>query len=260
MNILNSDRFIEELLQVVYKAGSEVIKHHKANIETCFKEDGSPVTEADKASDKIILDGLGLLARGVEVISEENVTNHASSLPDTYFLVDPLDGTKEFLKNDGAGGFTINVALIRKKKPILGVVYAPAIGRMFYCTQFGGAFENGKPIKVRKVLRSGPVAVASVSHRDQKTDNWLRLNKIQKIISIGSSLKLCLLACGEADVYPRFSPTMEWDIGAGHAILNSAGGRIEQLDGEELEYGKSEFRNGSFIAFGGSQRYNKLNV
>jgi len=167
-----------------------------------------------------------------------------------FFLVDPLDGTKEFLKRDGKGSFTVNIALVENGAPIFGIVYAPALGRTFSGIDGAGAWENGSEISVRNAATDKKIAVASVSHRDAVTDKWLNDNAINETVSIGSSLKFCLVACGEAHVYPRFAPTMEWDTGAGHAVLSAAGGRVEKPDGSIFAYGKPNYRNGDFIAYG----------
>ena len=170
--------------------------------------------------------------------------------PSVFFLVDPLDGTKEFLKCDGKGAFTVNIALIENKEPTLGIVYAPALGRMFFGSKGNGAFEGDRSICARREIAGKKIAVASQSHRDAKTDAWLSKNNISETVSIGSSLKFGLLANGEADVYPRFSPTMEWDTAAGDAILRAAGGMVLNPDGSPFTYGKTDYRNGAFIATG----------
>jgi len=243
-----------KLLPVVYLAGDTIMNIYKQSFKTNYKEDGSPVTIADKKAEKIILSGLKPLANGIDIISEENSESHKLKTKDKFFLVDPLDGTKEFLKKDGKGSFTVNIALIENGVPIFGIVYAPALERMFSGIIKHGAVEyskkNKKTISVRKIPNSGPVAVASNSHRDSETDVWLREHKIVETISIGSSLKFCLLATGEADVYPRFGPTMEWDTAAGDAILRAAGGTMKNPDGSNFIYGKKGFLNSPFIAFG----------
>ena len=215
-----------------------------------FKGDGSPVTEADRAAEAIILPELARLAPEIAVISEENAESHQLAPPRRFFLVDPLDGTREFLKRDGRGSFTVNIALIEDGAPVMGLVYAPALDRLFAGVVGVGASESGRPISVRDLPASGPVAVASSSHRDAQTDAWLAENGIGRTVSIGSSLKFCLLAAGEADVYPRFGPTMEWDTAAGDAVLRAAGGRLETPRGEAFRYGKPDYRNGAFIARG----------
>ena len=250
MNIEKHTKYLENLKLLSQRAGSVIMEFYNGDNQVRAKSDGSPLTLADSASEKIILKGLEEFASGVPVVSEENEHSHSIKPPNEYFLVDPLDGTKEFIKMDGKGSFTVNIALIEDGFPTLGVIYAPGLNRMFYGSKLLGAFEDGESIFAREVPKSGSVAVASLSHRDAKTNYWLKENRIKKTISIGSSLKFCLLACGEADIYPRFGPTMEWDTAAGQAILESAGGRVENLDGTQLAYGKERFVNGIFIAKG----------
>ena len=169
-------------------------------------------------------------------------------------MVDPLDGTREFIRPDGNGAFTVNIALIQQGSPVLGIVYAPALDRMFSGRVGSGARElsDGRTceLTVRSVPPSGPVAVASRSHRDPETDRWLADNQVSQTVSIGSSLKFCLLAAGEADLYPRFGPTMEWDTAAGDAVLRAAGGTVTTPGGAPFVYGKPNYRNGSFVAYG----------
>ena len=171
----------------------------------------------------------------------------------------PLDGTKEFLRPDGQGSFTVNIALIEKMEPVLGVIFAPALDRMFHGFKGGGSVEKSPgregPIRVRQLPESGSRAVASRSHRNEETNFWLEAHQIRETVSIGSSLKFCLVACGEADVYPRFGPTMEWDTAAGDAILSAAGGLTTYPDGQVFRYGKAGYRNSSFIAYGQADRW-----
>lgn len=245
---------IENLTPVAREAGQAIMDiYHKSSGHT-LKEDGSPVTLADKAAERIILSVLKAMKTGIMIISEENPASHELDAPETFFLVDPLDGTKEFLKKDGKGAFTVNIALIENGAPTLGIIYAPALDRMFYGAKNIGAFENSKQIQVRDKPDTGLIAVASQSHRDEETNKWLTENQIAETISIGSSVKFCLLACGEADVYPRFSPTMEWDTAAGDAILRAAGGIVLNPDGSLFQYGKNGYKNGHFIAKGLLQR------
>lgn len=239
---------IASLVPVARNAGEAIMDVYKDDFEHDLKSDGSPVTKADKAAEKIILDGLQTYAPDIAVVSEENPSSHNMQAPDIFFLVDPLDGTKEFLKRDGKGAFTVNIALIENNMPTMGIIFAPALNRMFYGVQNFGAFENEKPIEICSVPIEKRIAVASQSHRDENTDRWLEENNIKKTVSIGSSLKFALLACGEAHVYPRFSPTMEWDTAAGDAILRAAGGMMFKPDGTPFEYGKAKYLNGGFIA------------
>ena len=251
---INYSQLLDALPEVARDAGHEIMKIYDNAIEVNFKDDGSPVTLADEAAEKTILKKLKEIIPDVPIVSEENASSHNSDATDQFFLIDPLDGTKEFLKKDGLGSFTVNIGLIEKGVPTLGVVYAPALDRMFFASTSTGAFEESKKgiqkINIRPVPSSGPVAVASVSHRDESTNNWLNENNIKDTISIGSSLKFCLVACGEADVYPRFGPTMEWDTAAGDAVLRSAGGSVSLPNGKPFNYGKLNYRNGAFIAHG----------
>lgn len=251
---MNYADLIEALKPVARDAGAKILEVYAKDPEAEFKGDGSPVTEADEAAEAVILPALARIAPGVTVISEENAASHALAAPDRYFLVDPLDGTKEFLKRDGKGSFTVNIALVENGVPVMGVVFAPALDRMFSGATGIGATEESdgtaRPITIRNIPASGAVAVASASHRDADTDAWLADHGITDTVSIGSSLKFCLVAAGEADVYPRFGPTMEWDTGAGDAVLRAAGGRVALPEGADMPYGKPDYRNGAFIAWG----------
>ncbi|MEX3009781.1 3'(2'),5'-bisphosphate nucleotidase CysQ [Hoeflea sp. TYP-13] len=249
---MNYTALTKQLARIALAAGDAVMRVYNEPPEAKIKSDGSPVTKADKAAEEIILAGLRICAPDIPIVSEESEESHRLKAPARFFLVDPLDGTKEFLRHDGKGSFTVNIALIENGSPVLGVVYAPALDRLFAGTVGQGASEtrNGerKPASVRKVPQSGPVAVASRSHRDEQTDQWLKDHNIEQTVSIGSSLKFCLVACGEADIYPRFGPTMEWDTAAGHAVLLAAGGFVTTPENEAFTYGKPGFRNGPFIA------------
>lgn len=239
---------LTSLTPVARSAGQAIMKIYRDGMDINHKQDGSPVTLADKRAEEIILAGLRAHTPDIAVISEENAASHSLSPPQRYFLVDPLDGTREFIRADGKGSFTVNIALIENGTPILGIVFAPALNRMFTGIVGVGANENSSPVTVRQASKTGMVAVASHSHRDAETDQWLRDHGIANTVSIGSSLKFCLLASGEADVYPRFGPTMEWDTAAGHAVLAAAGGSVKHPDGRPFTYGKPDYRNGPFIA------------
>ncbi|MGB7431322.1 MAG: 3'(2'),5'-bisphosphate nucleotidase CysQ [Ahrensia sp.] len=242
-----------DLQPVMRAAGDEILRIYDLGPDADFKEDGTPVCAADRAADRIILAALADLAPDIAVVSEENAASHAMTPPERFFLVDPLDGTKEFLKRDGKGAYTVNIALIEHGAPIMGLVYAPALDRLFVGVVGEGAQEIAGGSTTAITCRSrpaSPVAVASASHRDPQTDQWLADNRIAKTISIGSSLKFCLVAAGEADLYPRFGPTMEWDTAAGDAVLRAAGGQVTNPDGSLMVYGKADYRNGAFIASG----------
>jgi 3'(2'), 5'-bisphosphate nucleotidase len=251
------------LAALALTAGREIMAIYAKPLAAREKADLTPVTEADEAAEKIILAGLRKQDPATPVISEEAAA--AGIIPRTgerFYLVDPLDGTKEFLSRNGE--FTVNIALIDKSLPVAGIVLAPALGRIFCGETGNGAFEAHAepeadaatlvwhPLKARKAALDGPVVVASRSHRDERTEAYLRCLKVKKIVSAGSSLKFCLLATGEADLYPRFGRTMEWDTAAGHAVLAAAGGSVGLETGEPLTYGKASrgYDNPAFIARG----------
>lgn len=251
---MDQENLISRLVPVAREAGARIMEVYAKPVDSETKADGSPVTEADNAAETVILSALKRIAPEVAVISEENAHSHDLAPPDRFFLVDPLDGTKEFLKRDGKGSFTVNIALIEHGVPVTGIVFAPAMNHM-YCgsSEAGARMNTGQgdvAISVRQSDHDRKVAVASASHRDPETDAWLKENNVGKTVSIGSSLKFCLVASGEADVYPRFGPTMEWDTAAGDAVLRAAGGKVCLPDGTIMPYGKADYRNGAFIAWG----------
>lgn len=221
------------------------------------KADTSPVTEADEAADAIIYAGLKEAFPDFPIVTEEQAATHDIDVK-SFLIVDPLDGTKEFIKR--RGDFTVNIALVEDGTPTLGVVYAPAKGRMFFTPAEGGAVEEAgmfdpatvgptKPIKVSDPDANALRVVASKSHRDQATDDYIARYNVVDMVSAGSSLKFCLVAAGEADFYPRLGPTMEWDTAAGHAVLAAAGGIVlDKATHEPLVYGKEGFRNPFFLA------------
>jgi 3'(2'), 5'-bisphosphate nucleotidase len=223
--------------------------------EAATKADGSPVTVADQAAEDIILPALRALTPEIPVVSEEEASRGLS--PDVtgarFWLVDPLDGTREFLS--GNGEFTVNIALIENGVPVLGVVVVPALGDTYAGAEPGTAIledaAGERKIAVRAAPAEGLVVVGSRSHGDAEAmAAFLGDRKVASFRAAGSSLKLCLIARGEADLYPRFGTTMEWDIAAGHAVLRAAGGRVEALDGGPFRYGKPGYRNPHFVAFG----------
>lgn len=247
---------LEGCIVAAREAGAEILKLVAIGFEVETKADRSPVTLCDRAAERIILDALGQAAPGVPVIAEEEVA--AGRIPahgNTYFLVDPLDGTKEFVR--GGEDYTVNIGLIVDGKPRLGVVYQPAIDLLWAGRVGGGAIVERAG--TRSAIATRPLgeeraAVASKSHFNQATADYLE----QAIgacghLSIGSSLKFCLVAEGQADIYPRLSPTSEWDTAAGHAVLLAAGGRVDGLDGTPLTYGKIAFLNRGFCATAGWQ-------
>ncbi|MGN6516261.1 MAG: 3'(2'),5'-bisphosphate nucleotidase CysQ [Rhizomicrobium sp.] len=252
------------LVEIAARAGEIVMRHYNSgNVEQWDKEDRSPCTAADRDAEAFILARLAKLVPPLPVIAEEEAAaGRIQEIGERFYLVDPLDGTKEFLRRNGE--FTVNIAEIESGMPVRGVVYAPAKGRLFLGEMGTGAFElalspdstpdlaAAKPIHVRKAPADGMTAVASRSHRDSKTDEYLTHYKIKDFISAGSSLKFCLVAAGEADIYPRHGTTMEWDTAAGHAVLAAAGGSVTRVDGSPFAYGKAKeaFSNPFFVARG----------
>lgn len=222
------------------------------------KSDDSPVTAADEAADAIISAGLRAAFPDVPLVTEEQAGSHGQNVS-TFLIVDPLDGTKEFIKRRGE--FTVNIAYVRDGVPVRGIVYAPAKERLFYTDAQGqsieetGAFQKDlvgstSPIKVSTPDNAALLVVASKSHRDQATDDYIGKYSVHDMKSAGSSLKFCLVATGEADLYPRLGRTMEWDTAAGHAVLSGAGGDVVRFDDHTpLTYGKPGFENPFFIAF-----------
>ena len=234
-------------------AGDAIMKvYSQSELEVRAKSDKSPVTEADEAADAIIRAGLKESFPEVAVITEEMAESH-NLRSDRFIIVDPLDGTKEFVKK--GSDFTVNIALVEFGVPVKGVVYAPALGRLFRTDGIGRAVEEsvgGEIIRDLQVSRpTGNLrVVASKSHRDRATDDYIGLYPVEEFTSAGSSLKFCLVASGEAHLYPRLGPTMEWDTAAGDAVLRAAGGRMVEFDThEDFRYGKPDYRNGFFIAF-----------
>ena len=246
---------MEALSQPIKQAGETIMEIHARGVVAREKPDGSPVSEADEAAEAILLAALADLAPDIPVISEENAASHAVAAPEQFFLVDPVDGTREFLRPDGNGAFTVNIGLVQNGAPVMGLVLAPALDRAFRGVVGIGAVEVAggvsRSLQVRPVPATGPVAVASRSHRDYETNAWLAANGITETRAAGSSVKFGLLAAGEADVYPRFGPTMEWDTAAGEAVLCAAGGKVLTPDGAPFVYGKPAYRNGAFIACAG---------
>ena len=239
------------------KAGLEIMHvYGSGDFGVDTKSDDSPVTRADRAADDIIYASLKASFPNIAVVTEEQAETHNITAK-TFFIVDPLDGTKEFINRRGE--FTVNIALVENGVPTLGVVYAPAIGRLFYTDENGQTVEElgghrvgqiGETIKlsVSEADNSALTIVASKSHRDQATDNYISKYQIKDMTGAGSSLKFCLVASGEADFYPRLGRTMEWDTAAGHAVVLGAGGQVLCFDTHApLTYGKDGFENPFFI-------------
>lgn len=249
---------VEAMRRLAIEAGAAIMEIYGADdLAVRAKSDQSPVTAADEAADALISAGLRRAFPGIALVTEEQAESHAVT-GKNFLIVDPLDGTKEFVQR--RGDFTVNIALVAEGVPVLGVVYAPAKGRLFLTLAGGGAAEEEGPLDparpgtMRRIGVSRPdnaalMVVASKSHRDAATDAYIARYAVRDMTSAGSSLKFCLVATGEADLYPRLGRTMEWDTAAGQAVLLAAGGQVVRLDDHRpLTYGKPGFENPFFIA------------
>ncbi len=241
------------------QAGDKIMEIYAADdFDVRSKSDDSPVTAADEAADAIISAGLRAAFPDVALVTEEQAATHTQKVS-TFLIVDPLDGTKEFINR--RGDFTVNIAYVVDGHPVRGIVYAPAKERLFYTDDTGASVEEigqfdksivgtTKSIKVSTPDNDALLVVASKSHRDAATDSYINKYATKDMKSAGSSLKFCLIATGEADLYPRLGRTMEWDTAAGHAVLHGAGGRVVRFDDHsDLAYGKPIFENPFFIAY-----------
>ena len=242
---------LDDVKQIARDAGAAIMDVYESDdFNVQQKSDDSPLTKADLAAHKIICEGLRTLDTQYPIISEESsdISWEQRKHWCRYWLVDPLDGTKEFIKRNGE--FTVNIALIEKGVPVMGVVYAPVLDAMYTGERDKGSFLNDKPIKVASEVPATLRVVGSRSHPSQETTDWLdALGKPYEMVPMGSSLKICLVAEGEADVYPRLGPTCEWDTAAAHAVLSAAGGDITTINGDPLLYNqKDDYLNPHFIA------------
>lgn len=256
---MNYEVLMGVLRRLAIEAGEKIMEIYNADdFEVRSKSDDSPVTEADEAADALIHAGLREAFPDMVIVTEEQADSH-KDFADEFLIVDPLDGTKEFVNR--RGDFTVNIAFVKDGTPIRGVVYAPAQSRMFYTMEDGssveetGDFHPDRPGKCHPIRVSHPdndalMVVASKSHRDQATDDYIGKYSVKDMKSAGSSLKFCLVATGEADIYPRLGRTMEWDTAAGQAVLHGAGGKVVRFDDHEpLTYGKNIYENPFFIAY-----------
>jgi 3'(2'), 5'-bisphosphate nucleotidase len=256
---MDFNKLSEVMRRLSLEAGDKIMEvYNSPDFEVRTKSDDSPVTAADEAADAIISAGLRAAFPDVALVTEEQAASH-SVQASTFLIVDPLDGTKEFIKRHG--DFTVNIAYVVDGVPVRGVVYAPAKKRLFYTDADGQSVEETGPFVKDAVGEVEPMSVttnpdnnalmvvASKSHRDQATDDYIDLYLVKDMKSAGSSLKFCLIATGEADIYPRLGRTMEWDTAAGHAVLIGAGGEVVRFDNHEpLAYGKGGYANPFFIA------------
>ena len=259
--MIPNNKLLLDICNVAIEAGKEILNFYNNDIEVTHKEDLSPLTKADLASNKIILESLNKLKSNIPILSEESLVDWSIRKNwKKYWLVDPLDGTKEFIKKNGE--FTVNIALIEDNNPILGVVYVPAKSLLYLAEKNKGSFKTNTKNKlenfevIQKILVSSqtnrPRVIGSRSHSNATFDNWVK-EKFPNadIVQAGSSLKFCLIAEGEADIYPRFGPTSEWDIAAGHMIVNEAGGKIRTFQNDSIKYNtKENIINPEFYAIG----------
>jgi len=257
---MNPCDYLSEVRVLAQQAGEKILAIYNTDFSVKEKDDQSPLTAADMASHKAIVAGLQSLTPAIPVLSEE-----AAKIPfeerchwQSYWLIDPLDGTKEFIKRNGE--FTVNIALVQDGVPVLGVVHVPVSGVTYAACQGGGAVKEvpgrgEQPIRVRK-LSGGPVAVVgSRSHRGDSLNSFLEKLGEHEIVSMGSSLKICLVAEGAADVYPRLGPTSEWDTAAAHCVVEQAGGSLTDLEMKPLRYNtKDSLLNPFFLVFGDGSR------
>ena len=251
---------LDDVVALARAAGDAILDIYAGDFEVTRKADESPLTAADMASHRVIVAGLERFADQWPVLSEESADEYpyrqrADWVP--YWLVDPLDGTKEFVKRNGE--FTVNIALIRRHQPVLGVVHVPVSGVTYYGARGAGAVRRSgdatpAPIEVARGERT-PIVVGSRSHRGASLDAWLSRLGEHEMIAMGSSLKFCVVAEGKADVYPRLGPTSEWDTAAAHAVVQSAGGDVVDLRGEPLRYNaKEDILNPHFVVIGNPMR------
>ena len=243
---------LKEIEKIAKRAGDAIMKIYKKDFSIAYKDDKSPLTEADIKSNEIICDALFNLYPNIPMLSEENreVAFEERKDWEYYWCIDPIDGTKEFIKKNGE--FTVNIALIHKETPVLGVVYAPAIEEMYIAKKGEGAYKNGQklPLKVNKTPKEKILVVASKSHLSEETQDFIDNLDTERIeqISKGSSLKLCMVAEGIADIYPRLAPTMEWDTAAADAIVRESGKMSYQFEkSEPMVYNKENLLNPWFV-------------
>jgi len=234
---------IQDIVTIAKEAGNTIMQVYKQDFEVEYKQDSSPLTLADKKANDIIEDGLNQLSVNLPILSEEGkeIPYKNRKHWEYFWLVDPLDGTKEFVKKNDE--FTVNIALIHKDTPVLGVVYAPALDVCYWAKKGEGAFKDGQKLPLKTAdQRNIYKVVVSRTHMSDETQAFIdAIDKEKELISIGSSLKICLVAEGEADIYPRLGPTMEWDTGAAHAIVNESGGQLnDQKNNNVLKYNTSE--------------------
>jgi 3'(2'), 5'-bisphosphate nucleotidase len=259
--MIEKNNLLLKVCNIAIKAGKEILQYYTKDIHVTHKDDSSPLTKADLASNKIIMNALQQLDSTIPILSEESLVEWKERKNWTkYWLVDPLDGTKEFIKQNGE--FTVNIALIENNKPILGVIFTPVKFDLYFAQKNYGSYKINSSSQLINLQEAVKIFVAnqssikriigSRSHSNQTFDSWVNQNfPNSEIVQAGSSLKFCLVAEGAADIYPRFGPTSEWDIAAGHIIVDEAGGRVNTFENIEINYNKKEdLLNPQFYAIG----------
>ena len=258
--MLNKENLLE-IVNISVDAGEVILNYYNENVDVIYKDDESPLTKADLASHKIITDSFKKITPDIPILSEEEFIDWKIRKKwKKYWLIDPLDGTKEFIKKNDE--FTVNIALIENNRPILGVIYTPALNELFYSIKNFGSYKiltkkklntlkDAKRISINKKKSNQVKIVGSRSHSNPILEKWVNKNFNEfDILQKGSSLKFCLIAEGSADIYPRFGPTSEWDIAAGHIILEEAGGKLKSIDNKEILYNEKEnILNPDFFAY-----------
>ena len=258
---MNSHKELLKISNIAVEAGKIILDFYNKNVDITFKTDESPLTQADLASNKFITDSIKKMSPNIPILSEEEFVEwDIRKAWKKYWLIDPLDGTKEFIKKNGE--FTVNIALIENNRPIIGVIYAPVSNELYFSKKNFGSYkiltnkklntlDNAKKISIKTEKTNQVKIIGSRSHSNPLLQKWVSKNFNQfEILQKGSSLKFCLIAEGSADIYPRFGPTSEWDIAAGHIILEEAGGRLKSIDNEEILYNeKEDILNPNFFAY-----------
>ena len=245
---------LPEVIKIADEASAEVLRIYRSDFEVSYKEDQSPITAADTASHNIIVKGLGSLTPDIPILSEEGAQAPWEDRKQwrRFWLIDPIDGTKEFTRRTGE--FTVNIALIENGEPVMGVVTAPALNEAFWGIKGEGASKRDSTGHIRTIQVAEPHTskrvVASKSHLTDDTRAFIETLGAHQTVQVGSSLKFCRIAEGQADIYPRMGPTSEWDTGAAHAVLLGAGGNVYTFKGKPLQYGKEDVLNPYFIATG----------
>ena len=255
MSARDHHKYLNPACDIAREAGRRILDVYESGFEVEEKKNHSPLTKADRAAHEIICERLELLTPGVPVLSEESdEVNYGKRAGwKQFWLVDPLDGTKEFINRNGE--FTVNIALIEGNRPVLGVVYVPVTGLTYFASADAGAFKQKgeceiQAIHTRRFESGKPIVVASRSHAGPETEAFLKNLGEHDVVSMGSAIKLCLVAEGTADVYPRLGPTMEWDTAAAQCVVEAAGGRVTDLNRQPLTYNKSSLLNPSFMVSG----------